>query len=271
MSYSFRQRFPLPDESSDSKSISDVRLPSQSQAMFWKCPNYNYAKETILYPEQQIYTSGTNTKIQFKFMTAPNVLVDLSNSYITYKLRIKNGSNYLCKTDASTGTYCQLAALNGEALTDSSTCKYIFIRNSGCPFSSLAVKDRDSDRNIDFIEDPGIYTQILLSSQAPDFWSTDENVGLSDRVGAQVHTFIDPKVEFTRINNASSTEMCPSNLMPIVETGTGTTRNFTEVQRQQKLLWPSDNDCTYDDGMAMVFFPCSDFMNQGQLIFSNVN
>ena len=69
---------------------------------------------------------------------------------------------------------------------------------------------------------------MLLSAQPPDFWSTDENVGMADRVGAQVHTFIDPKVEFTRSDNASSTEMCPSNLMPIVESGTVTTRNFTE-------------------------------------------
>ena len=116
MSYSVRQRFPLPDESYDAKVISDVRLPSQAQALFWKCPNYNYDKETTLYPEQQVYTSGTNTKIQFKFMTAPNVLVDLANIYITYKLRIKNWCNYyLCKTDAYTGTYCQLAAFSSGA------------------------------------------------------------------------------------------------------------------------------------------------------------
>ena len=37
------------------------------------------------------------------------------------------------------------------------------------------------------------------------------------------------------------------------------------------MLWPSDAANTYKDGMALVFFPCSDFMNQGQLIFSNVN
>ena len=103
MSYNFRQRFPLPDESSDAKVISDVRLPSQAQALFWKCPNYNYAKEAIIYPEQQVYTSGTNTKIQFKFMTAPNVLVDLANSYITYKIGIKaTATTYLSKYDAST-------------------------------------------------------------------------------------------------------------------------------------------------------------------------
>ena len=48
------------------------------------------------------------------------------------------------------GTYCQLAALNGGALAELvCTCKYIFIRNSGCPFSSFAIKDRDSDRPID--------------------------------------------------------------------------------------------------------------------------
>ena len=64
------------------------------------------------------------------------------------------------------------------------------------------------------IEELGLYTQMLLSAQPSDFWSTDENVGLSDRIGAQVHTFIDPKVQFTRSDNASSTEMCPSNLMP---------------------------------------------------------
>ena len=284
-SYSFRQKFPIP-VSSGSKVISDVRLPSQAQGVFWSCPDYKNKVDVVLQPEQQYYTSGqTATKVLFRFMTNPDVLVSLEESYLQYKIRIRKGDGtYLTRDDANSGTYCSLGTLtSGGALQDSpasSTCKFIYMKNSACPFARFTVRDRDGNDPIDTIENPGLYSQALLSAQVADFWSTDENVGHATDVAAQVHTFYDPKVTFVKSTNAAATEMIPSGLLPMVSStvlntnppSSGTYyRVFPEVQAQQMVIWPSYNTCSKDDASFIKFYPCSDFMNSKQLIYANLN
>jgi hypothetical protein len=273
-SYSHRinQTFPLSDESKDKSVITDIRLPSEAPSQFVNCTDFDYTKESIITPEFSVYSSGTDNKIRLSFMSSPNILADLSKGYLSYKIRIKKtATTYLNKTDAFNGTYAQFGALSSGALANSSTVKFIYIKNSAVPFSYIAVKDRDSDRDIERIEEPALYSQMLLSGQRTDFWSDDENIGLADIFGCGVHTFTDDKVLFVKSNNASATDAIPSHLLPLLEYGTGTTRNFTQVRRQQQLLWPSDDTCSISDGKELIFFPCSDFLNSSQLLFTNLN
>ena len=118
------------------------------------------------------------------------------------------------------------------------------------------------------IDRPGYWQQCIVLLKILTSCSTDEVMGWADYFACQPHTFSDWKKTFAKIATTGC-EMTPNHLMPLLASGTGSTRNFTEIQRQQRLLFETSTGA--GDGMPIIFMPICDFMNQQQKIFRNAN
>ena len=125
------------------KSIVDSRLPNQR--LRWICSMYSYPTFQDVLPlnKVSIFPSGYPEPIRF-FITSPeNCLCDISNSYISYKIRIKKADGtILTRDDANTGTYCSLTTASDSSLLSSysaatSSCSMIYMKNSMSPIHTI--------------------------------------------------------------------------------------------------------------------------------------
>ena len=166
-------------------------------------------------------------------------------------------------------TYCQVAGLNpatGALQTGVSTVNTVYIKNSCAPFRLFEIKERQQQKKIESIINPGLYCQACLTGQSPFFFDSSAGVSQASEYCDDVLTYRDPGYYFppvTTANNQSYYQNPTPTAMPVLtpENGAGASRVMSQVLKQQMYLWPTDQNCNRDDGGDITFFPISDFQN----------
>ena len=249
--------------------------------------NYEYKQQTTVIPaaDNPVYISGNQTSIRFCIATPQNMVISPSESYFTYRILIGPTNSYYNKADANAGTYCSITGMSGGAVTTSTTCNMIYLKNSLTPFRDLKISDIGGTQIIDEIEYPGLCTQMNMTSQDQDFWD-DTNLE-ADKYGAHVMKYRDPKyyvppgaLSMTYPPTAGNVynNLTPSALIPQLakdaygndSTGTGTSVIMPDVQRQQMELWPISRSGD-DYGMPLIVYPISDFLRTNDKLYCFFN
>ncbi len=263
----------------------DSTLPFQMNRFV--ANNYEYRQQTTVIPaaDNPVYISGNQVSIRFCIATPQNMVISPAESYFTYRILIGPTNGYYTKTDANNGTYCSISNMTGGAVTTSTACNMIYLKNSCTPFRDLKISDIGGTQIIDEIEYPGLLTQMCLTSQDQDFWD-DTNLE-ADKYGAHVIKYRDPKfyvppgalsMVYPPTAGNSYNNLTPSALIPQLtkdaygndSTGTGTSVLMPDVQRQQMELWPiSSSGDSY--GMPLVVYPVSDFLRTSEKLYCFFN